>query len=492
MNSSISEITVKGQYLISKDEVENLPKSMIKFHHNGFWYYYHQLLNCYHSQGNSDITIIGMIILIYNGEAYYGEKAAQKLSQANNIKEFINLISSSFGRYVVSFNNEIIMGDSIGARRSIFNRNKSRISSSHILAYGGDFPLNSRFKEVINNKRYKNNESFYPSMETFNDEMSFILPNHYLNLNSGNVEHINIRHVDIVQRSASESFDYYLKPLFKCLVDNEYNIKMPITAGYDSRLLLAASRDVHDHINFYIRDHDVTDTSYAKIICDRLGLELNIIPVNNGSEPNERVKKALRKQSTYPRNLKKHSFLNDVNLEIINTTDNSIGVNGTAGEVIRGFYGKAPLFFPSTVIPASVGYVCDKDLKHEIDQWLRTISLKGVKKKHVMDFFYWEYKVGIWGALNSFENELIHTKGISPFGCRSLILEILNNTEIKERKYSKHQIVRDYISENLDLDDIPYNGGISIKKHIKESLRQNNYIKSAYFITDKVKDFFTE
>ena len=228
-----------------------------------------------------------------------------------------------------------------------------------------------------------------------------------------------------------------------------------------------------EKVKYYIFDCDEVDTTVAKQLAENFDIKLHIYSAK--SKPSKEIMQMLKNQHPFPRLLDKHAFLD---YELAHGNEQDIYINGLGGEIIRDFYGAPPKFFQAELIALSSGYGLDKGLIAEIKTWIKAQNNLTCNNKCLLDFFYWEYKMGLWSSRCAFENDLVHDE-ISPLNNRSLLIAILKNIPRKQRTAPSYQVFTDYIDFKLGKTDIPYNAN---KKPAIEQLKRNIYTRSLYFL----------
>jgi hypothetical protein len=445
---------------------------------NKYHIYRDKNLSVYLASAKIDVVILGVAVIPSKGQYLYGDAVAQYIAQADSYSQVINRISQITGRFVCLFvinDSAYICSDAMGSKRVIINKSAAtRISSSEKLAYGGDFKLSPPFSELADTTRYAAIEQYYPSKVLYNESLSLLLPNHVYNLTEGTEKRIDYNDIETYDDLSSiDVFEYHLPMTIKALSENGHNVLVPLTAGYDSRLLFSASLEYKEKVKYYIFECDEVDTSVAKQLAERFSLKLHVYTAE--IKPSPQILEMLKNQHPFPRLLDKHAFLD---YEIAYGNDKDIYINGLGGEIIRDFYGAPPKFFQAELIALSSGYGLDKGLIAEIKTWIKAQKNLTCNNKCLLDFFYWEYKMGIWSSRCAFENDLVHDE-ISLLNNRSLLIAILKNISRKQRTAPDYQVFTDYIDFKLGKTEIPYNAN---KKPAIEQLKRNIYARSLYFL----------
>jgi hypothetical protein len=115
------------------------------------------------------------------------------------------------------------------------------------------------------------------------DEVRQLMPNHYLDATAGKVERfwpdkrLSIRPVEEVAEELSFIIRGYMEAITR-----RYSVMLPVTAGFDTRLLLAATRNFSGKIFYYINLNPglslkSTDIRIPRKLLKKLGLEYHIL-----------------------------------------------------------------------------------------------------------------------------------------------------------------------------------------------------------------------
>jgi hypothetical protein len=118
---------------------------------------------------------------------------------------------------------------------------------------------------------------------TIFDEISQLLPNHYLNITKSEIKRYwpNKKIEYLPLEEVSQMVAKMIKGFVES-IGHRYSIMMPITAGKDSRALLAASRDICKDVFYYINkesnlNENSIDISVPKRMLGKLGLDFHIV-----------------------------------------------------------------------------------------------------------------------------------------------------------------------------------------------------------------------
>ncbi|MBN1855292.1 MAG: hypothetical protein JW829_21355 [Pirellulales bacterium] len=210
-----------------------------------------------------------------------------------------------------------------------------------------------------------------------------------------------------------------------------HDVLMALTAGWDSRVLLAASKHVSRNIKYFVYRQTNVKKSHSDIwvpkkIAGALGIDFAVKRPFNNQLPGWFVS-MLSQNVTCARVLPKTINIYD---KLI-AGNMRININGNASEICRNFYDKYCKMNVSNISSADLA-VCmfgDKApsfVIKELDEWKNGFDYQTNECLNLLDFLYWEQRLGNWGAQYPAEQD-IAVEEISPFNCRLLIETLLSS-----------------------------------------------------------------
>jgi hypothetical protein len=215
---------------------------------------------------------------------------------------------------------------------------------------------------------------------------------------------------------------------------------MGITAGWDTRLLLASSREYKEKIFYYVNkpssfNDSTKDIKIPKNLSRKLGFKLNIIDI-----PDEVSTEF--KEYFSSNNILSHEKLLSVFYNVYkNKWDRTYTVSGAMANGVARIYMPFPKGYEITGknIALLADYGDSKYVIRELDKWCDQVipicEKTGIK---IMYLYQWEQDNAHWAALTSSEQDIVREE-IRPFNNRRLI-ELLWSLEDKYR-YQHHPII---------------------------------------------------
>jgi hypothetical protein len=277
---------------------------------------------------------------------------------------------------------------------------------------------------------------------TYYKNIKHLLPNHYLDIDTltscrywpaERIQSLDLE--DAVDRSCN-----FLQGALKAAAFRQ-PLMVAVTAGTDSRTMLAASRGIADKIYFFVnKERDLTDQSpdirVPKAMFAKLGLPFHVHEVPKVVDPEF-----------------KEVFLNNTffaSERILPTIFDYYKHHGDKlnilgiGEIGRTRYGKQPPVLSGYRMAYPLGYkdssyaikMCDQLLP----EMLAAAQRSGV---NVMTLLYWENTMGNWGTVGNSESD-IGLEEFDPYDSHFLY-ETFLAVDDKYRTYSNNTLFREMI-----------------------------------------------
>ncbi len=421
----------RNQYIVVPKNVPIDSSLNSTFFDDSVIYSHHDLNVSTFRNGATQIALIGYIINPLKPQYSNEDIVAELGSKCLSVEDFLRDIQIFSGRYVLLYKNSssfIVVGDACHLRQIYFSdidNNFILTSSPKLFLDTFNFEVqSSREKlESINTPIYLKKESKWYGDESVDNRLSKLLPNHYLDVYTRKRVRIPFYPQDF--SSEDQILEYaaqILKNTFLALSDR-YTLIQPVTAGWDSRILLAASRNVKEKIGYYVFDLSSgtdPDAWVPKNLSKKLNIKLNII--TPGELRGDFVSK-FKNEHLYPRILPKTRHIQhhyDSNYQ------NVININGNCTEIARCYYGhtKRKISFEMLLTFAGYGNKIPYFTEQLKNWYMQAKPYAEENKIPLLDLFYWEQRIGNWHSLWTSEQD-IAMEEISPFNNRSLLTALI-------------------------------------------------------------------
>lgn len=293
---------------------------------------------------------------------------------------------------------------------------------------GKPVELSPEKRQFMSHPQYEWNEQSWYCEEEFDDSLRKLLPNHFYDRRTGRAVRTPM---PVLEYPSTPDAIYdlcadVLQGSFQALTERYRPIQV-ITAGVDSRTLLAASRGFASSIDYYIFDFGTADVKADIEVASHMARDhnLNFQVVPADLDLTDEFKTAYAREHVFPSfaNFKlpgiQHHYLHHRSPDLIN-------VNGNCGEILRCALGHSKQPVPRRYVYYYTRYSTRFPfLAEAVEQWYdNAIGVSRESGVSITDLFYWELKMGTWGARYPFEQD-IAIEEYSPFNNRQLLLTFM-------------------------------------------------------------------
>lgn len=260
-----------------------------------------------------------------------------------------------------------------------------------------------------------------------------LLPNHYLNLTTAQ----SIRFFPdgpLPTPTAAEAVPLaarLLRGTFDAMARRS-DLMLPITAGWDTRLLLAAARDHVTTMYCYVDQMGVLgrrnpDVRVPERLAERLGCDFTV--EDSRENPPPWFIELLQKNITGARSLPKTRSI----YAKLKRGEHRINMNGNGAEICRTNEAEprppaSPYISAQLLLERLAERYCADPpgalAVREVSHWLSTLTDR-MYDYHPFDLIYWEQRMGNWGGFYPAEQD-IAVEEISPYNNRLLITTLLS------------------------------------------------------------------
>lgn len=396
------------------------------------------------------------------------------LSSFNTILE---RVSSMAGRFVLIYmdHKEIKLFHDASASRKIFYtlKNQAVICSSnqHLLAKvaGCEKTTEPSLIEFYQSNEFTNEYYSNIGHYTYYTEIKQLLPNHFLNLTSNEVKRYWPNR-KLVQMSAEECITKSANMIkgFITAASKRYPLMLPVTSGYDSRTLLAATKDIKDQVYYYLNNTNAVKNSGDRWVPGKIlkesQLMLHLLNI-------EAIQDQKFIEIYYNNNpFANKEFMPVIYNYLINFPE-KLNLPANVIPVIKGIL-KCPSKKINGSILAKLRHLDKFDIAVRFyDEWLNEChSLCTQHGIDVCDLLYWEDRNCNW-AMQILQDKDIAQEEFVPFNSRQLLSTMLAYDHRRRQKphYELHKaIVKTLWPELLKY---PFNPSRNILKNTLKAMR---------------------
>lgn len=438
------------------------------------------------------IILLGYILDPFNPSLNNQEivnSIAEKISVADDIFQYLDTKCGRFA-FIVKINDELrIFNDAAGYRQIFYYTDDTNniwcASQSSIIAEEFGISIDQDIEyDLFKLSIIKSDGRWFPGNITLYKDIYHLTPNHYLDLNSKEVKRYwPVKNLEIIStEQAAECSSRILQGAFESAA-KRYNLALTVTAGYDTRVLLAACKMFKEKIHYLTHTHGNLDESGPDIqvprkLLEQFGLRHHV--VHHSDKVDEDFQKIFRRNVAGAKDLhEKNAFAFLKYFE--NIGSEMVVAQGEAGGLGKRFYRLPPFIkVDEKTLATVVGMRGSRTAERAIGEWLASAN-KGVAYGiHILDLLYWEMRLGNWSTIAVSSYDVVFESFI-PFNCRK-IMEYLISVDIKNRlsKKSTHLCMIDQMWPALL--ELPLNPPINKKDEIMTKIRGKAFYRKLRFL----------
>jgi hypothetical protein len=396
----------------------------------------------------------------------------------SSIEDFYHDTGGRFVLVLIMKKEAKLFLDPGGSLSAVFSTSEKTVASTPTL-FGEKYDWDEEIIRVLN---MPESELWFPSGLTPKKGIKRILPNHYLDLNAWRVA----RHWP---RSSSDltiedDIDKNVSIISSCLIKTigivaeRYPIQMTLTAGRDSRMVLACAREFMSKISFFTQsdNQETIDMHIAKKLAKRLGLQHSFIPIKTATDDEMLRWLYLTGHAIGGAIMKIHKTVESYDRQ-------SAVINGIFGEVGRAYYCKKNDSIDMKITAEEIHE--RRQIPHHnrilsaTEKWLSGLS--GYNIFQILDLFFIEQGEGC-GESPKFYTNTISLFGISPFNHRKIFKSMLKLPY--DYRLSLQLPIDICLKQWPELLDLPFNEYTGIKNYLYKTRKSS--FKSAKKITKKI------
>lgn len=422
----INKLTYRRQYIISPRSIDCPFLHNAVNLNNGYVLYVHKDLTLTeYSKNDTKIILLGDIF-DFEPQIKSNDDILKELFSFN-FYEIIERFAKYTGRYVIVYQQDKelkLLHDSIASRKIFYaNISGSWWFASQPYLLGNILKLN---ETTIPSKIAYYNSPEFIALEGANigdttifDEIRQVLPNHYFDTNLGKpIRYFPNKPLETLTISETEK---KCAEIIKGYMENiitRFDVMLPVTAGKDSRLLLAATKNFKERVYYYINKEPhlsvrSKDIYIPNSLLKKLGLDFHIIdPYITVNEQFKRIYFENNCRSTT-------KFLPMIYNYYVNFSDR---INLPGNIAFDPYF---ILTYPNIeVTPSSLASICHVDkydfAREYYSEWLsNSRELCERAKLNILNLFYWEERIANWGTQTQLYKDIAQEE-INPFNSRLL------------------------------------------------------------------------
>ncbi len=408
---------------------------------------------------NNSAVLLGFILDPGKPDSTNENIIYELIKDKNKIEEIFNPLSQLTGRFVLFINingNNYVFHDPMGLRTLVYGKiDEKYCFASDTAILTKLFPLQKAdfYYEFRNSKHQKHDSEFYlPAGLTLYKDFRRLIPNHYFDL----AKEKDIRFwpiqkiIKIPVDAAAKKASTHLQNIIKAIA-SRYNLALPLTSGWDSRVILSACKEFVNSLFIYTLlynklNENTEDCLIPKIITNDLKLKHHTILCKDNIN-----------SAFFDIYMNNSSLSNKLCCMIANEMDKH--------------YPKDRIVLKGNGVDISKAKLCDNAFeqkhpninrifehkpywrelefcKREITKWFN--EAKTVSKKtrvSVYDLYFIEHRYGSWQAQSQLEWDIVQ-EVFSPANYRPLITALIS-APVKYRNSRNEFILNQKIIKEL-------------------------------------------
>jgi hypothetical protein len=490
----------RRQFFISARTLNDFPGwRCIEIHANTYLYT-HPDLNCV-ELCNSDVAIyvLGYCLIPDSVGSDNAADITSIVAHNSTQDELIQAFHKVCGRYVViakGQNDFFAFADALSSRTLFYTvdcNNSAILASDLNLFKYVALPaiVKSTDPEVVN--FYERDFVKYGSANSWvGDDSLFVdvykvLPNKVLDINKRSVSRFWPRQplAKNTKEYVAATVSAYLRGVLRSASERQ-DLSIAITAGYDSRVVVAASYAVKEKVHYFVDQHEDmndqhVDLVIGKQVADAIGVAYSI---NRQSKNSASVPDAFRNHYFANTFYATENRLSTIYFYYKNYS-NYLNVSGV-GEIGRTYYGRD--IFPVTGERLAfkneyrrVPFVIDA-----ASRWL--VEAEPFCKEfkiNPLTLFFWENDVGNWGSVGKCESDIAFDE-FNPFNSY-YVYELLLSVPHEDMTYADNKVFNLMIDMLCpSISGIPINPPQSFYERLRKVFRREPY----YSIIDYIRVLF--
>ena len=461
---------------------------------NGLMVQHHPLLSgLQKKQGDRSVTLLGFALAAARPAWTHADILAHLLDSAESLDDLFAETELLSGRWVLVYENpgrSVLLHDAAGLRTVVHTLPKSGetwcASQTSLLANQLNLTPEARavdFWDVLGRK-IPTHIRAWPGAGTAFAELRALLPNHYLDLRSREAVRYfpNARLEPIGKDEAVELIVAQLRASVAA-VHRDHSVFQQITAGLDSRTMLAASREFRDTTTYFTclwptLEPGMTerhpDIAVPRSLLAELGLRHTRYDCPSElSEPGFAI--AYERADTLP--IRELGPPAHALAQVL--PGDAMVINNNLGELGRCYL--HPVAYPASV---SLSTLCNMHwtgmqdhpyLIAHLGAWMEEANAAcGRLGYRMLDLFHWEMKAGRRVSRGLLHLDLAHDT-FSPFNCRWLQRHYLAVPEMFRRPATglalQHEVIRAMWPETLARAINPRKPGDRVRRVLRRARR---------------------
>ncbi len=389
---------------------------------------------CHAARGDKSLTLLGYIIDPDHPPLNDTEIINNLLDGSDSLTSCIEATYELGGRWVLIYkqgDNFFLFHDCAGLRMVHYTHVDITgelwcVSQPGLIADALGFGPDRAAREFINQQKSMRPDHRWPGDSSAFKEFKRLQPNHYLDLHIGKCfRYWPSRNLDVMPPDfAIEKVSKKLQGLMQA-GSQRFQLALGLSSGWDSRLALAACRNIADKLCVYNgRKPDMPlnhpDIVIPRKLAQKFKIEFHCVP--SSGRPDADFQRLIEEAAPDPI----MQVLPGLRAELNYFKLGKVGVTGNILETARcDYYLKNPN--NQEITPKVLAKFLKMDKSpfglRECEKWLA--GLGDIFNINILDLFHWEQSSGSWFAANCLAYSIAWQEVFLPVNCRSFLADLL-------------------------------------------------------------------
>lgn len=366
------------------------------------------------------------------------------------ISRYLDAVSGRFVLIVATPDDVVLFHDPCGFRTVCYATHGGRVfagSQPLILKLAMPVEEGERFSFYARSDYVRTQlEHWIPSGSTLFEGVSHLVPNHYLRLSTLEQTRYWPRRPLVeqpVDRVVAHAADLLRKSMLAA--NSRAPMALPLTAGWDSRTILSASKDIAGELYYFTLQYrdlhpGANDIRIPQRLLQSLGLQHRVFDCNR---PVPVWFQTLYEQNVSPVHMNDYGLMAYAMFE--EYPAERVCIKGNCSEIARCYYykhGSHPsITNPDQIVALVKGWQTVPFAQEQVAAWYEQAhEVAAEANMDILDLFYWEHRMGSWQAFAQVEWDIVQD-AFTPFNHR-ILLELLLSTPAELRCAPNYALYR--------------------------------------------------
>ncbi len=352
------------------------------------------------------------------------------IDSIDSISRNLYSISGRFVLVVFASKGTFLFHDPCGLRTVYFTNYEGNTyvgSQPLLFQYVMPLSMGNRFFAYQRSDYKKSHiEHWIPSGCSLHENIQHLIPNHYLDFSTFTqkrywpTQKLQARRLEDGVNEAAGLIQKLVQSAHK-----RFDLALPVTAGWDSRLLLSACRNIANDIFFYTLQYrklqlQSSDIRIPRNLLRSLGYTHYVIDCRGA--PDEEFYDVYERSTSISH---KEDWGRIAYGMIKIYPSERVCLKGNCSEICRCFYYKSgmhhPISSPDEIAALEEGWKTLPFIIDQLSDWYYEVNTSTIETGvDMLDLFYWEHKMGSWQAQSQLERDIVH-EVFTPFNHRGLL-----------------------------------------------------------------------